>query len=93
MDQVMCCRAAAHKGRTVSLDEPFWRALFDSGHPMNKDQVIGTLKDAQGKVQEHAGKTVGNPAQEAKGLVKQAEARLQKACGDVKEALKNSRHS
>jgi len=60
---------------------------------MNKDQVIGTLQGAQGQAQEQAGKTVGNPTQEAKGLVKQAEARLQKAYGDVKEALKNSRHS
>jgi len=44
-------------------------------------------------VQEQAGKTTGSAAREAKGLVTQAEARLQKAYGDVKEALKNSRHS
>jgi uncharacterized protein YjbJ (UPF0337 family) len=60
---------------------------------MNKDQVNGARKDAQGNVQEQAGKAVGNPTEEAKGLRKQAEARLQKAYGDVKEALKNSRHS
>jgi uncharacterized protein YjbJ (UPF0337 family) len=60
---------------------------------MNKDQVAGALKGAQGKVLEEAGKLFGNPTQEAKGLGKQAEARLQKAYGDVKEALKNSRHS
>jgi uncharacterized protein YjbJ (UPF0337 family) len=60
---------------------------------MNKDQVNGSLKDAQGKVQEQAGKSAGNRTQEVQGLAKQAEARLQKAYGDVKEALKNSRHS
>ena len=60
---------------------------------MNKDQVNGALKGAQGKVQEQVGRTVGNRTQEANGVVKQAEARLQKAYGDVKEALKNSRHS
>jgi uncharacterized protein YjbJ (UPF0337 family) len=60
---------------------------------MNKDQIDGALKGAQGKVQERTGSAVGNPTLEAKGLVKQAEARLQKAYGDVKEALKNSRHS
>jgi uncharacterized protein YjbJ (UPF0337 family) len=60
---------------------------------MNKDQVNGSLKDATGRVQEQVGKTAGNPTQEAKGIGKQAEARLQKAYGDVKEALKNSRHS
>jgi uncharacterized protein YjbJ (UPF0337 family) len=60
---------------------------------MNKDQVSGALKGALGKVQERAGKATGNTEQEAKGLVTVAEARLQKAYGDVKEALKNSRHS
>lgn len=60
---------------------------------MNKDQVKGALKGALGKVQEHAGKTAGSREQEAKGLATQAEARLQKAYGDVKQALKNSRHS
>jgi uncharacterized protein YjbJ (UPF0337 family) len=60
---------------------------------MNKDQVNGALKGAQGKVQEQAGKAVGSGAQEKKGVGKQAEARLQKAYGNVKEALKNSRHS
>ena len=60
---------------------------------MNKDQVSGARKGAQGKLQEQAGKAAGSGTQEAKGVGKQAEARLQKAYGDVKEALKNSRHS
>jgi len=60
---------------------------------MNKDQVDSALKGAQGKVEEKVGNAVGNPTLESKGLVKQAEDRLQKAYGDVKEALKNSRHS
>jgi uncharacterized protein YjbJ (UPF0337 family) len=60
---------------------------------MNTDQVNGALKGALGKVQEQVGKTIGSAAQERDGLVAQAEARLQKAYGDVKEALKNSHHS
>jgi uncharacterized protein YjbJ (UPF0337 family) len=60
---------------------------------MNKDPLDGSAKDAEGKVQEQAGGTAGNSAQEAKGLRTQAEARLQKAYGAVKEAMKNSRHS
>jgi uncharacterized protein YjbJ (UPF0337 family) len=60
---------------------------------MNQDQLDAALKGAQGKVQERAGKTAGNRTLEAKGLARQAEARLQKAYGDVKEALRNSRHS
>ena len=59
---------------------------------MNKDQVEGTVKDAIGKAQEKTGAVTGSTEQEAKGLVKQAEGRLQKAAGDVKEALKNSSH-
>jgi uncharacterized protein YjbJ (UPF0337 family) len=60
---------------------------------MNKDQIKGALRRALGRVQEHAGKTIGSTAQETKGLVRQGEGRLQKACGDVKEVLKKSRHS
>ena len=40
---------------------------------MNKNQVNGTVKDLTGKVQEEAGKLVGNKEQQAKGLIKQAE--------------------
>jgi uncharacterized protein YjbJ (UPF0337 family) len=60
---------------------------------MNKDQVNGTVKGALGRVQEHAGKTIGSSAQQAKGLLKQAAGRLQKASGNVRAALSNSRHS
>jgi uncharacterized protein YjbJ (UPF0337 family) len=60
---------------------------------MNKDQANGALRSAQGKMQEAAGKVIGSPAQQAKGIVKQGEGRLLTACGNVKEALKNSRHS
>ena len=45
---------------------------------MNKDQVQGTLKDMAGKIQEEAGKLVGSKKQQAKGLKKQAEGKIQK---------------
>ena len=60
---------------------------------MNKDQLRGALRRALGRVQEHAGKTIGSAAQETKGRARQGEGKLQKACGDVKEVLRNSRHS
>ena len=50
---------------------------------MNKDQVKGATKDAVGKVQEAAGKLVGNKEQQAKGMLKQA-------YGDTKEVLKDA---
>ncbi|ROZ61814.1 CsbD family protein [Ramlibacter sp. WS9] len=60
---------------------------------MNKHQVNGVAKGALGKFQTHVGKTTGNGAQVARGTMKQAEGRLQKAYGDLKAALKNSRHT
>jgi len=60
---------------------------------MNKDQVNGAFKSALGRVQEHAGKTVGSTAQEARGLARQGLGKLQTAYGNVKAALRNSRHS
>ena len=60
---------------------------------MNKDQLKGSVKDTLGKLQKRAGRALGSTSQEAKGLARQAEARVQKADGDLREALKNSRHS
>ncbi len=57
---------------------------------MNKNQVKGTVKDISGKVQEEAGKLVGNKEQQAKGLLKQVEGKAEKKLGDVKEIVKDS---
>jgi len=60
---------------------------------MNKDQINGAIKGAAGRAQAHAGKTIGSDKQEAKGLLKQGQGRLQKAYGDLKAALRNSKHT
>ena len=57
---------------------------------MNKDQVKGALKEAEGKVQETAGKMVGSKEQQAKGLTKQATGSVQKKVGDAKEVIKKA---
>lgn len=57
---------------------------------MNKNQVNGTVKDLTGKVQEQAGKLVGNKDQQAKGLVKQVEGKSEKALGNAKEVIKDA---
>jgi uncharacterized protein YjbJ (UPF0337 family) len=57
---------------------------------MNKNQVNGTVKDLTGKVQEEAGKLVGNKEQQAKGLLKQVEGKSEKALGDAKEVVKDA---
>jgi uncharacterized protein YjbJ (UPF0337 family) len=48
------------------------------------------VKDAAGKVQEKAGQAIGSTDQQAKGLVKQGEGKLQKAFGDAREVLKDA---
>ncbi len=58
---------------------------------MNKDQVKGAVKDLGGKIQEEAGKLVGNKSQEAKGLAKQVEGKVQKGVGDLKEIIKDAK--
>ena len=58
---------------------------------MNKDQAKGTLKDIAGKVQEQAGKLVGNKEQEAKGVHKQVTGKAQKHLGDVREVVKDAK--
>lgn len=57
---------------------------------MNKDQIKGGTKDLVGKVQEEAGKLVGNKQQQVKGLNKQISGKAQKAVGDVEEVIANA---
>lgn len=57
---------------------------------MNKDQIKGVAKDIAGTVQEGAGKLVGSKEQQAKGLVKQAEGKTEKAFGDATEIVKDA---
>ena len=57
---------------------------------MNSNQVKGVAKDVAGKVQEKAGKVLGNPTQQIKGLAKQGEGKMQKAVGDVQQAVKGA---
>ena len=58
---------------------------------MNKDQVKGRVNEAVGKIQEVAGKLVGDKTQEAKGNLKNHLGHLQEKAGDVKHDLKDSK--
>jgi uncharacterized protein YjbJ (UPF0337 family) len=57
---------------------------------MNKDHVKGTAKDIAGKVQEKAGELTGSEKQQLKGIKNQAEGKLQKGVGDVKDAFNDA---
>jgi uncharacterized protein YjbJ (UPF0337 family) len=56
---------------------------------INKDQVEGRAKEAAGKIQEVAGKTVGSGTQETKGMAKKVAGKAQAAYGDAKETVKD----
>jgi uncharacterized protein YjbJ (UPF0337 family) len=57
---------------------------------INKDQVKGRVKEAAGKVQEVAGRAVGNSNQEAKGNINKNVGAAQAKYGDVKSNVKDS---
>ncbi|MBB6577898.1 uncharacterized protein YjbJ (UPF0337 family) [Comamonas odontotermitis] len=57
---------------------------------MNKDQVVGKIKDLAGEAQAGIGKAINSPEQIAKGKALEAEGELQKAAGDVKQAAKDA---
>jgi uncharacterized protein YjbJ (UPF0337 family) len=52
---------------------------------MNRDQIKGRAKEAAGTVQQKAGKLMGNPTQQVKGLVKRGIGKMQKTVGDAAE--------
>ena len=54
---------------------------------MNKDHVKGTAKDIAGKAQQKAGELTGSEKQQIKGVKNQAEGKIQKGVGDVKDAF------
>lgn len=58
---------------------------------MNKDQVKGRVKEAEGKMKEVAGKVVGNETLEAKGKVQKILGTAQAKFGDVKQHVKDSK--
>jgi uncharacterized protein YjbJ (UPF0337 family) len=58
---------------------------------INKDQVEGRAKEAAGKIQEVAGRIVGNPTQQVKGNLKKNLGAAQAKFGDLKSGSKASK--
>jgi uncharacterized protein YjbJ (UPF0337 family) len=54
---------------------------------MNRDQLNGAAKNVVGKAQQRFGELTGNKTQQAKGVAKQAEGKLQKGVGNVEQSL------
>ena len=57
---------------------------------MNKDQAEGKLKDIGGRVESQVGEWTGDEEKQGHGAMKQAEGKVQKAWGDVKDAGKKA---
>jgi len=53
---------------------------------MNKDNLKGKAKDIAGRVERQAGEWTGDEKSQARGLARQAEGKVQKAWGDLKDA-------
>jgi uncharacterized protein YjbJ (UPF0337 family) len=58
---------------------------------MNKDEIKGTVKDVAGKAQQKVGELTGSEEQQIKGLKNQAEGKVQKGVGHVKDALDDAK--
>ena len=55
---------------------------------MNKDQIKGSVKQAEGKAKQVTGKIIGNKALEVKGIIENTAGKVQKARGDQVEQFK-----
>ena len=56
---------------------------------MNKHQIKGTIKQAEGKVQQKVGEIVGNTESQAKGIAKQVQGRAEVGLGKAQERVMN----
>lgn len=57
---------------------------------MNKDQIKGRAKEAEGKLKDDAGAIVGNKKLEAKGKAEQVVGKIQASVGDLKNKFKKA---
>jgi uncharacterized protein YjbJ (UPF0337 family) len=58
---------------------------------MNDDQIKGKAKDIGGKIQEKVGEVTGNRQQQSEGNLNQAEGKVQKKGGDLKDMVKGNK--
>jgi uncharacterized protein YjbJ (UPF0337 family) len=56
---------------------------------MNKDRIVGAVKEIKGSIKETVGKTTGDAKLEADGRADKVEGKVQNAIGGLKDTLKN----
>ena len=59
---------------------------------MNKDQMKGVAKEAEGKIRKNVGEATDNVSEQAKGIGQEAMGKMQKNLGDAKEDVKEQQH-
>ena len=57
---------------------------------MDKDRIVGSAKQAEGKVKEGVGTLLGDAKLKAEGQAEQVEGKLQNLAGSVKDAVKTA---
>ncbi len=57
---------------------------------MNKDQVKGRVKEAEGKIKQVTGKILGKESLEEKGRIEKVAGKVQAGYGDLKSDLKKA---
>ena len=57
---------------------------------MDKDHIIGSLKQFSGGIKETAGKLLGDKKTEAEGKAEKTEGEIQNAVGGVKDAIRET---
>ena len=57
---------------------------------MNKDQVKGTMDDAEGRVKRQAGEWTGDTNTQVDGAAQQVKGKAEKAWGNAREAVRNA---
>jgi uncharacterized protein YjbJ (UPF0337 family) len=83
-------RAAAFPIFEYGVPAVYRHMLEEQVMSMNKDQVKGRTKEAEGKIKEVAGKLVGNEKLEEKGKIQKVLGKAQAKFGDVKKDVKDS---
>ncbi len=58
---------------------------------MNKDTVKGTIDDAAGRAKRQVGEWTGDTKTQAEGAAQQVKGKVEKAVGNVKDAVKDAR--
>jgi len=56
---------------------------------MHKDTIKGAAKDAAGAVKKHVGRATGDERMEAEGMGDQAEGKIQKGVGKMKDGVRD----